>query len=85
MPAEDHYVPPEPPPLPKADPITRLAWIAVVSGPLFFLVTALLRIEVTGLAAFLGVSAFVGGFVTLVARMRDRPAQGDDPDDGAVV
>jgi hypothetical protein len=84
-PAEDHYVPPDPPPLPKADPVTRLAWIAVVSGPLFFLVTALLRIEVTGLTAFLGVTAFMGGFVTLVARMRDRPAADDDPDDGAVV
>ena len=84
-PAEDHYEPPAPPPLPKADAVTRMAWIAVVSGPLFFLVTALLRIEVTALAAFLGVAAFVGGFVTLVARMRDRPDPSDDPDNGAVV
>jgi hypothetical protein len=84
-PVEDHYEPPTPPPLPKADAVTRMAWIAVVSGPLFFLVTALLRIEVTALAAFLGVAAFVGGFVTLVARMRDRPDAGNDPDDGAVV
>ena len=30
------------------------------------------------------VAAFVGGFVTLVARMRDRPDT-DGPDDGAVV
>jgi hypothetical protein len=85
VPAEDHYVPPDPPPLPKADPLTRLAWIGVVSGPVFFLVTALLRIEVTGVAAFLGVTAFVAGFVTLVARMRERPAADDGPDDGAVV
>ncbi len=85
VPAEEHYVPPAPPPLPKADTVTRLAWIGVVCGPLFFLVTALLRIEVTAFAAFLGVSAFVGGFVTLVARMRDRPAADDDPDNGAVV
>jgi hypothetical protein len=83
-PTEEHFVPPTPPPLPTADPVTRMAWIAVISGPVFFLLTALLRIEVTGLAAFLGVAAFVGGFVTLVARMRDRPDT-DGPDDGAVV
>jgi hypothetical protein len=84
VPAEEHFVPPAPPPLPTADPVTRMAWIAVISGPVFFLLTALLRIEVTGLAAFLGVAAFVGGFVTLVARMRDRP-DADGSDDGAVV
>lgn len=84
VPTEEHFVPPAPPPLPTADPVTRMAWIAVVSGPVFFLLTALLRIEVTGLAAFLGVAAFVGGFVTLVARMRDRPDT-DGPDNGAVV
>ena len=33
----------------RLTPVTRMAWIAVVSGPVFFLVTALLRIEVTGL------------------------------------
>jgi hypothetical protein len=85
IPTDEHFVPPAPPPLPKADTVTRLAWIALVSGPLFFLVTALLRIEVTAHAAFLGVFAFVGGFVTLVARMRDRRGEDQDPDDGAVV
>lgn len=81
----DHYVPPPPPPLPQADPVTRLAWMGVVGGPLFFLLTALLQTQVPALLAFLGIAAFVAGFVTLVARMPDRPGPDDDPDDGAVV
>jgi hypothetical protein len=36
--------------------------------------------------AVLAIAAFVGGFVTLVARMKDRPPSDDTgPDDGAVV
>ncbi len=30
-------------------------------------------------------AAFLGGFATLVARMRDRPSQDDGWDDGAVL
>ncbi|MFC5754517.1 hypothetical protein [Actinomadura rugatobispora] len=79
---EGHYVPPPPPPLPSADPLTKGAWIALVGGPLYLLVTVILDWEVPGYAAFLAVAAFIGGFVTLVLRMGDEPR---DPDDGAVV
>jgi hypothetical protein len=85
-PAEDHFVPPPPPPLPAADTVTRFAWAGMIGGPLFFLLTALLRIQVASWLAVLAVAAFVGGFVTLVARMKDRdPGDGASPDDGAVV
>ncbi|WP_131743101.1 hypothetical protein [Actinomadura roseirufa] len=77
-----HYVPPPPPPLPSADPLTKGAWIALVGGPVYLLVTVILDWEVPGWAAFLAVAAFIGGFVTLVLRMGDEPR---DPDDGAVV
>ncbi|TYK47964.1 hypothetical protein [Actinomadura decatromicini] len=77
-----HYVPPPPPPLPSADPLTKGAWIALIGGPLYLLVTVVLDWEVPGWAAFLAVAAFIGGFVTLVLRMGDEPR---DPDDGAVV
>lgn len=79
---DGHYVPPPPPPLPSADPLTKGAWIALIGGPLYLLVTVILDWEVPGWAAFLAVAAFIGGFVTLVLRMGDEPR---DPDDGAVV
>ena len=81
---EEHFVPPEPPPLPSGDPVTRWAWAGLVGAPLFFVLAALLGWRVEGWTALLAVSAFVAGFVTLVARMSDRHAD-DDPDDGAVV
>ncbi|MFI0487318.1 hypothetical protein [Actinomadura sp. 9N215] len=79
---EGHYVPPPPPPLPSADPLTKGAWIALIGGPLYLLITVILDWDVPGWAAFLAVAAFIGGFVTLVLRMGDEPR---DPDDGAVV
>ncbi|MQY02464.1 ICP22 family protein [Actinomadura macrotermitis] len=79
---DGHYVPPPPPPLPSADPLTKGAWIALVGGPVYLLVTVILNWTVPGWAAFLAVAAFIGGFVTLVLRMGDEPR---DPDDGAVV
>ncbi|MFV2176561.1 hypothetical protein ACFHW2_37690 [Actinomadura sp. LOL_016] len=85
FPAEEedgHYVPPPPPPLPAADPLTKGAWVALVGGPVYLLITVILDWEVPGWAAFLAVAAFIGGFVTLVLRMGDEPR---DDDDGAVV
>ncbi|MFB4315672.1 hypothetical protein [Actinomadura sp. 21ATH] len=79
---DGHYVPPPPPPLPAADPLTKGAWVALVGGPLYLLLTVILDWEVPGWAAFLAVAAFIGGFVTLVLRMGDEPRDGDD---GAVV
>ncbi|MFC4907762.1 hypothetical protein [Actinomadura gamaensis] len=80
---DGHYVPPPPPPLPTADPLTKGAWIALVGGPLYLLITVVLNWDVPGWAAFLAVAAFIGGFVTLVLRMGDEPRPPDD--DGAVV
>lgn len=79
---EGHYIPPPPPPLPSTDKVTKLAWAALVGGPLYLLVTVILGWEVPGWAAFLAVAAFIGGFVTLVLRMGDDPR---DTDDGAIV
>jgi hypothetical protein len=80
--AGGHFVPPDPRPLPSADPTTKGAWIALFGGPLYLLTAAILNWQVPGWAAFLAVAAFVGGFVVLVLRMGDDPR---DPDDGAVV
>ncbi|WP_406295825.1 hypothetical protein OG948_10975 [Embleya sp. NBC_00888] len=81
---EEHFVPPPPPPLPKTDAATKIAWIALVGGPLYLLVSVLLGRAVGPWTSFAAFAAFTGGFVALVARMR-RDRDEDDPDDGAVV
>lgn len=82
---QEHYVPPEPPPLPTTDTVNRFAWVGLIGGPAFLILGTLLGWSVDGVAALLAVGAFVGGFVTLVARMKDGPSIDDSGDDGAVV
>jgi hypothetical protein len=79
---EEHFIPPTPPPLPKPDATTRLAWIALLGGPVYLVAAVFLRWEVPSWAAFAAVAAFIGGFVALVLRMGDEPPEDDD---GAVV
>jgi hypothetical protein len=83
--AEEHYVPPPPPPLPKLDPVTKGAWLALFGGPLYLLIATAVGWTVSGLAAFLAVAAFVGGFAILVFRMDSGGPRDSGPDDGAVV
>ncbi|WP_335973966.1 MULTISPECIES: hypothetical protein [Streptomycetaceae] len=80
-----HYVPPEPPPLPEADVTTKFAWIAVVGGPLLLFAFVLLQLDLAWWVVLVGVGGFVGGFATLVARMRTGDEDDDRPDGGAVV
>ena len=85
-PADEHYIPPVPPPLPRLDPVTKLAWLALFGGPLYLLISTAAGATISGLAAFLAVAAFVGGFVVLVLRMDNgRPPDSGSDDDGAVV
>ncbi|MFG3016900.1 hypothetical protein ACGFZB_41965 [Streptomyces cinerochromogenes] len=83
---EGHFVPPEPPPLPTADTTARFAWLGVVGGPVLLLLAVLLGWDMTWWLATLGIGGFLGGFVTLVARMRTDDEEDDgDPGRGAVV
>jgi hypothetical protein len=83
---EGHFVPPEPPPLPKGDLTSRFAWLAVLGGPLLLILTILFQQPVTWWIATLGIGGFLGGFATLVTRMRDDEDDGyEDPGRGAVV
>jgi hypothetical protein len=84
-PADEHYTPPVPPPLPRLDPVTKFAWIALFGGPLYLLISTAVGSAISGLAAFLAVAAFVGGFVVLVLRMDNGRPPDSGPDDGAVV
>jgi len=85
-PADEHYIPPVPPPLPKLKPATKVAWLALFGGPVYLLVSVATGSPISGLAAFLAVAAFVGGFVVIVLRMDNgRPPDSGSGDDGAVV
>ncbi|MER5180885.1 hypothetical protein ABT009_21340 [Streptomyces sp. NPDC002896] len=82
---EGHFVPPEPPPLPAADTTAKFAWLAVVGGPVLLLLAILLGWDMTWWLATLGVGGFLGGFATLVVRMKDDDEDDDHPGRGAVV
>ncbi|MCD7437582.1 hypothetical protein K4B79_05025 [Streptomyces lincolnensis] len=82
---EGHFVPPEPPPLPAADATAKFAWLGVLGGPLLLLLAVLLGWEMTWWLTTLGIGGFLGGFATLVMRMRPGDEEDDDPGRGAVV
>lgn len=82
---DERYVPPVPPPLPRLDPASKLAWAALFGGPGYLLLSVMAGWQISGVAAFVAVGAFVGGFATLIMRMGDRPPGDSGPDDGAVV
>lgn len=82
---EEHYVPPIPPPVPQPQGVTRWAALAIAVGLGVLILPAVLSDPVGPGLALLAVLAVIGGFVTLVVRMRDAPPTDSGPDDGAVV
>ncbi|MFI6767534.1 hypothetical protein [Streptomyces sp. NPDC050355] len=83
---EGHFTPPEPPPLPTADTTTKFAWLAVLGGPLLLVAMVIFQQPVTWWITVLGIGGFLGGFATLVARMKNDDGDDDHlPGGGAVV
>jgi hypothetical protein len=82
---EGHFVPPEPPPLPDADPTAKFAWLGVLGGPVLLLLAVVLGWDMTWWLTTLSIGGFLGGFATLVLRMRTGDEDDDDPGRGAVV
>jgi hypothetical protein len=82
---EGHFVPPEPPPLPSADTTAKFAWLGVIGGPVLLLVAVVFGWQMTWWLATLSIGGFVGGFATLVVRMRTDDEEDDGPGRGAVV
>ncbi len=80
---DEHFEPPEPPPIPRGDLVSRLAWSGVLGGPAVLLVAAVVNGALPSWMVLGALLSFVAGFVALVARMpAERP---DDGDNGAVV
>jgi hypothetical protein len=80
---EEHFVPPEPPPVPRATPARRAAWLGLFLAPLAMLAAVVFGWVLSDWLSMLLVASFVGGFVFLVATMPREPR--DDGDNGAVV
>ena len=82
--ATHRFVPEEPPPIPRLDLPGRLAWGAVLLGPLVLVLFALLWPEVASWLVGTVVAGIVAGFGYLVWRL-PRSRDHDDDGDGAIV
>jgi len=82
---EGHFVPPEPPPVPRPRGIRAVAWFGIFGIPALMLVLLLAHYTPPSPIGLIMIAWFVGGFGYLVATMNT----GSDPDrgwnDGAVL
>ena len=79
---DDHYVPPEPPPLPRPQPATVGAVLLFLLGIVLLAVPNMIGFsEQYGLP--LGLLSITGAIVWLVARLRQGPPTDSGWDDGA--
>jgi hypothetical protein len=81
--AEDHFVPPEPPPVLGGDPLLTMAWVAVAGVPLLLLVAIIVWRDVPDVVLQAAGAAFLAGVGLLLWRMPHE--KGDDAGPGAVV
>ncbi|WP_326552720.1 DUF308 domain-containing protein [Micromonospora sp. NBC_01813] len=81
---EEGYTPPPPPPLPQISPAAVLGVLAIIAGFILFVFPTVLPVD-RGLAILLGFAGVVGGFVTLIWRLRPDHDEDEGQDDGAVV
>lgn len=83
-PADDTFVPPEPPPLSIPSPKAALTWLPVIAAPLFFLYCAFFWRSVPQSVIGIGAVLFVVATGFLIFGLRDDEDQ-DPGDDGARV
>ncbi|CAM5302583.1 hypothetical protein SVIOM342S_04486 [Streptomyces violaceorubidus] len=63
----------------------KFAWLGVLGGPVLLLLAVVLGWDMTWWLTTLSIGGFLGGFATLVMRMRTGDEDDDDPGRGAVV
>lgn len=80
---EERFVPPEPPPVPLAEPKRMAAWAGLFVSPTVLLIAVVVGTTLPGWLSTLLVGWFVGGFLYLVAKMPRGPR--DPGDDGARI
>jgi hypothetical protein len=79
---DDAFVPEEPPSLAGTDPLTMLAWLGAVGGPVALVLSAMFWRSAPLLAVLGIVAVFVLAVVYLIMKL---PQEKDDNDDGARV
>jgi len=79
---EGEFIPEDPPSLAGTDPLTMLAWLAAVGGPIALLLSAMFWRSAPLLAIVGIVAVFVLGTVYLIMKL---PQEKDENDDGARV
>jgi hypothetical protein len=86
-PVEDdsHFVPPEPPRLPRPRARTVIATLLLLAGLAVLFVPFRVGLDDSPVSMLLGIVMTGGGAALLVTGMRDAPGRDDDPDGGAVV
>jgi hypothetical protein len=80
---DEHFVPGPPPPLPRPAVVTFWALVGLIGGLAVLICDGLFHWELDPIVQAGAAFGMLGGFATLVWRMRD--TDDDDPDDGAVV
>lgn len=78
---DERFVPPAPPPVPRATPDRLVAWVGLFGAPLLLLLALVLNLQLPSWVGYLLVAWFLGGFGYLVVQMPSGPR--DPGDDGA--
>jgi hypothetical protein len=81
---EDHYVPPEPPPLPRLRPLTIVALVLIVLGVVLLIIPTLVGLDAR-IATPIALLSITSGGGMLLLRVRQTPRTPDDRDDGAQI
>lgn len=79
---DDGYVPPEPPPIPRGSTKQRLAWAALILGPIYLLIQGSTDWGLGPAANLVAIVGIAVAFIYLLSTLRDSR---DEDDDGAVV
>ena len=82
---DEHFVPPVPPPVPKAHPVARRALYTMGIGGTVLIGAGLIGYQLSGWLLLGAILAVLAGGATLVIRMKDKPPTDSGWDDGAVV
>jgi len=81
---EEHYVPPEPPPLPKLRPLTITALVLVILGVVLLIIPSLIGLDAR-IATPIALLAVTCGGGMLLLRARQNPKDPTARDDGAQI
>lgn len=79
---DEHYVPPEPPPLPRLRPLTIVSLVLIVLGVVLLIIPTLIGLDAR-IATPIALLSITSGGGMLLLRARQNPKNPTDRDDGA--